>query len=127
MLIRTGLLGAAMAAATVAHAQTFDPADWAAPRLSTEVTVTAGTAVDQFVVRAKVTDINSSRVIATPVLLVAANQPATVEIGRPDAVKLKLIFTVSADGKTASYTNEIQRNGEVQSSHKATLVIATRT
>ena len=60
-------------------------------------------------------------------IAVAGSVHATVEIGRADAVRLKLALAVSADGKTAAYTNEIRRNGEVESSHKATLVIATRT
>ena len=112
---------ASMSAAAVA--QQVDPADWVAPRLSTQVSVVAGKGENQYIVRAKVIDLASSKVLATPVLLVAASQPATVELGSVSDVRLKMVFTVSADGKTAAYTGEVRRGGEVQSSQQATLVV----
>ncbi len=119
------ILVAAATAAGAGPVVRIDPADWEAPRLSTQVSVVASKTEGQYIVRAKVTDLSSSKVLATPTLVVAASQPATVEMGSTGATKLKMVFTVSADGKTATYTGEVQRAGEVQSSQQATLAVAS--
>lgn len=75
----------------------------------------------QFLVNAVVTDLESGAVIEKPRLLIAANQPARIEIGT--AGKWTLEINVVADGasRTATCNASFTREGKVVSKQRVSV------
>jgi hypothetical protein len=74
-----------------------------------------------------VTDLATSKVLSRPSVKFKAGEPATVRsgimvgAGAADVNEVKITVEVGSDARTASYTAEITRAGEVVSSQKATI------
>jgi len=122
MLIRLLVTMAIIAASAMASAQErFDPNVWESANPATSVSVAPGTKPGEYVVKATVSDLNTSKVLARPMLTTLAGTPATIEIGSQSGVVLKLVVTVAVDGRSASYVGEVRKGGKVESSQSATL------
>ncbi len=103
----------------------IDPAAWmsAKPASSVKVAPTAEPGV--YLVSAKVSDLATDKILATPELrVVAGAAPATFELGIDPVVVIKFVVSVAADGRSAEYTSEVRRNRKVESAHSATLALA---
>lgn len=121
MLSKAVLFVTTLLAPIAALAQTtFDPVAWEASRPATSVEVTPGKQVGHYLVRAIVTDLDTQRVIAEPVLVARANEPATFEMGTPKLL-LKLVVNIAQDGRSARYVGEIHKAGKIESSHATSL------
>ncbi len=99
---------------------TFDPVAWEASRPATSVEVTPDKQIGHYVVRAIVTDLDTQRVIAEPMLVARNNEPATFEMGTPKLL-LRLVVNIAPDGRSASYVGEIHKAGKIESSHSTSL------
>lgn len=125
MLARLLFAVALLANGTLANAQDkFDPKAWEAASPATSVSVVPGDRPGEYVVRATVSDLNTSKVLARPTLVTAVGTPATIEIGSQAGVILKVVVTVAGDGRSASYVGEVHRAGKLESSQSATLSIS---
>jgi hypothetical protein len=126
MLKFTILVATLMLTSTLVYAQAIGPADWKDARPSSSITVSPGGEPGVYVVRAKVTDLKTSKILATPELKTVAGTPATFELGIKDKVIIKFVVTINETGQEASYISEVRRNGELESSQEASLSLAKR-
>ena len=122
MLTRSLLAVAILVAGATANAQEkFDTVAWESANPATLVSVAPSSTPGQYVVKATVSDLNTSKVLARPTLITEAGKPATIEIGSQGGVVLKVVVNVAVDGRSASYVGEVRRGGKVESSQSATL------
>lgn len=121
-------IGFAVAAAFVgaAFGQSATEADWAAAKLATTLTVERAEHPGQYQIDATISDLVTSKVLSKPKLITVAGKPATIEVGSAGTQTLKMVVTVSPDGKTASYTSEFRRLGKVETTQSTTLAVGVR-
>ena len=102
-------------------------ADWLSARPGFTVSVSPAPEAGVFLVRATVTDLETSKTLATPEVTTTAGRPATVEVGVEGRVMVKIVVTVEPSGRAASYVAQVRRDGRLDSQHEARLVLPDRT
>ena len=90
------------------------------------MSVTTTRSVGKYLVSAIVTDAKTSKVLASPAILVNAGTPAAFEIGMNPGTVLRFTVTVDANGQMAAYRGETLKNGEVESGHTGELHVSHR-
>ncbi len=73
------------------------------------------------------TDLETSKTLATPEVRTSTGGPATVEVGIEGKVMVKIVVTVDPSGRAATYIAQVRRDGRLDSQHEAKLTLAERT
>lgn len=89
----------------------------------TELSVTQTGDAGVYRFSAVITDLQTTKVLAKPVLLTKVGMPATVELGAQPGVVLRFVVTVANGGHEASYRSEVVRNGKVESAQSGLLSV----
>ena len=113
---------AAIAIAAIAQTPAAPPTPSSSLGIDVDVKPVKGKA-GQFVVNSVVTDLESHAVIAKPSLVIAANQPATIQTGNEGKWMLRIRVAADGSARTANYEATFTREGKLVSQQRVSVAL----